>query len=146
MSVGAATLLCMSTLPRNGSLLVRTDFTSDPAWQQVVDEAQRENEDGFQAGVYIISDPEFDHASWESVKAACPDDLGAAVLFIADSTALTSPDHPILVVDLLENRAPFRCIPGELWSVENNLNIANLDWEDFADAADADGVYRGFGE
>lgn len=139
----------MPTLPRSygsGSLLVRTDFTSDTAWQQVSDEAQRENEDGFQAGLDAINDPEFDHASWESVKAACPDDPGAAVLFIADSTTLTSPDHPILVVDLLENRAPFRCIPSELWGVENNLNIANMDWEDFANADDEDGVFRGFGE
>lgn len=137
----------MPTLPTPsyGSLLVRTDFTSDAAWQQLSDEAQRENEDAFQAHFDAISDPEFDHASWESVKAACPDDDdGASVLFIADSTTLTSPEHPILVVDLVENRAPFRCIPGELWSVENNLNIANMDWEEFADAADEDGVFRGF--
>jgi hypothetical protein len=136
----------MPTLPRSyGSLLVRTDFTSDAAWWQVSDEAQRENEDGFQAGLDAISDPEFDHASWGSVKAACPDDPGAAVLFIADSTTLVSPNHPILIVDLLEDRAPFRCIPGELWNVENNLNTANMDWEEFADAAGEDGVFRGFG-
>jgi hypothetical protein len=146
MPVGVAILICMSTLPRDGSLLVRTDFTSDAAWQQLAGEAQRENEDGFQASVYVVTDPEFDHASWELVKAACPDDPGAAVLFIADSKALTSPGHPILVVDLLEDRAPFRCIPAELWSVENNLNDANMDWEEFADAADDDGIFRGFGE
>lgn len=36
----------MLTLPRlNCSLLVRTDFTGGSAWQQVSDEAQRENED-----------------------------------------------------------------------------------------------------
>jgi len=29
--------------------------------------------------------------------------------------------------------------------VENNLNIANMDWEDFAGAAGADGIFRGFG-
>ncbi|HEY2552146.1 MAG TPA: hypothetical protein VGI64_16385, partial [Streptosporangiaceae bacterium] len=29
-------------------------------------------------------------------------------------------------------------------SVENNLNIANLDWEDFAGDTDGDGVHRGF--
>jgi hypothetical protein len=28
--------------------------------------------------------------------------------------------------------------------VENNLSISNLDWEDFADAVDSDGVFRGF--
>jgi len=37
----------MPALPRlNSSLLVRTDCTSDSAWHEVSDEAQRENEDG----------------------------------------------------------------------------------------------------
>ena len=56
----------------------------------------------------------------------------------------SSPDHPILVVDMsdtflsvaefpeIAGRTPFRCIPTELWSVDNNLNIANMGWEDFA--------------
>lgn len=47
-------------------------------------------------------------------------------------------------MDLLENRASFRCVPDELWGVENNLNIANMNWEEFADKADEDGVFHGF--
>jgi hypothetical protein len=49
-------------------------------------------------------------------------------------------------VGLLPDRSkpPFRCIPAEMWGVENNLNIANMDWEDFADEVDADGIFRGF--
>jgi hypothetical protein len=80
------------------------------------------------------------------VKAAVPgDDPAAAVLFIADSTTLTAADHPILVVDLFDDgNPPFRCIPSELWSVDNNLNIANMDWEDFADTLDHSGIFRGF--
>jgi len=31
-----------------------------------------------------------------------------------------------------------------MWSVENNLSISNMDFSDFADSADADGVFRGF--
>lgn len=38
----------------------------------------------------------------------------------------------------------FRVIPRELWSVENNLSIANMDYRDFADSVGADGVFRGF--
>lgn len=79
------------------------------------------------------------------MKAAVPaDDHGAMVLFIADGTALTSPDHPILVVDLIGGEPPFRCVPSMLWSVENNLNIANMDWGEFAREVDAGGVFRGF--
>ncbi|MEO6701722.1 MAG: hypothetical protein ABI140_02000 [Jatrophihabitantaceae bacterium] len=47
--------------------------------------------------------------------------------------------------DLDEERSPFRVTAAELWSVENNLNLANMDWDDFAGAADSDGVFRGFG-
>jgi len=28
--------------------------------------------------------------------------------------------------------------------VENNLSLANMDFEEFADSVDADGVFRGF--
>ena len=40
----------------------------------------------------------------------------------------------------------FRVIPSEMWSVENNLSIANMDFAEFADAVDEDGVFRGFPE
>jgi len=88
----------------------------------------------------------FDGVPWDAVKAAVPANAHrASVLFIADTTSLTSPDHPVLVVDLLDDgRRPFRCIPPELWAVDNNLNIANMDWADFADAAGESGVFRGF--
>lgn len=133
----------MPTLPRVAySFLVRTDFTSDGAWQQLSDEAQRENPDGFRANVEPVSDPGFDGVTWEAVKAAVPAN-SVAVIFIADSTALTSPDHPVLVVDLLGRKPPFRCIPSELWAVDSNLNLANLSWEDFASALDENGVFRG---
>jgi len=32
----------------------------------------------------------------------------------------------------------------ELWSVDNNLNLANVDWDEFADNVDRAGVFRGF--
>ena len=51
------------------------------------------------------------------------DSQEAAVLFVADCTTLTSPEHPVLVVDLLNGRPPSRCVPAQLWSVEDNLNI-----------------------
>jgi hypothetical protein len=31
-----------------------------------------------------------------------------------------------------------------MWGVENNLTIANMDFDDFAGAVQADGVFRGF--
>jgi hypothetical protein len=147
----------MSTLPDMGTLLVRTDFTDDDAWNQVRGEATQEyGPDGFRAQVAPVSDPQRDGAAWEAVKAAAPatGDAGPSVLFIADSITFASSTHAVLVVDLqdkylsvaefpqLAGRTPFRCIPSALWDVENNLNIANLDWEDYASQADG-GIYRG---
>ncbi len=65
--------------------------------------------------------------------------------FLADATSHTNPEHPILVVELRENPGQvFRVIPTELWSVENNLALGNMDFKDFAQSVDADGVFRGW--
>jgi hypothetical protein len=136
----------MLNLPSSGlSLLVRTDFTDDASWQRVRETALAESVDGFRAGVRVIDERAYDGASWEDLRdAAMAGGETAAVLFVADRAALGA-DHPIQVVDLSgRSRAPFRCVARELWSVENNLNIANLDWEEFADKADANGVFNGF--
>jgi len=128
-----------------GSLLVRTDFSDDVVWRQVSAEAGAENEDGFAAHVTPISDAAFDGAGWQAVRSAVPVHArGASVLFIADRATFVSPDHPILVVDLRGHEPPFRCIPPCLWSVENNLNLANMDWNEFATALDANATFRGF--
>jgi hypothetical protein len=146
----------MPPLPDLGTLLVRTDFANDDAWDQVRDQATREyGPDGFRAYVEPVNDPEWAGATWEAVKAAAPaGEEGPSVLFIADSITFAAPEHPILVVDLqdkflsvtefpeIASRTPFRCIPSALWDVENNLNIANLDWEDYANRAEGS-LYRG---
>jgi hypothetical protein len=63
----------MPELPKlNCSLLVRTDFTSDDAWRQVRNQALRDSEEGFRAYLEPVSDPAFDGARWEKVKAAVP--------------------------------------------------------------------------
>ena len=85
----------------------------------------------------------------------CQGGAYASVLFVADLVTIASADHPILVIststfhrdrlpDDFAAMRPFRCVPSELWSVENNLNLANLDWRDFARHVDGAGVFRGF--
>jgi hypothetical protein len=70
---------------------------------------------------------------------ACP------VLFIADSTTVASPITRYLsLICQMTVCAPFRYIPPELWAVQNNLNIANMDWESFAGEVNEDDVCRGF--
>jgi hypothetical protein len=140
----------MSSLPlSNAALLVRTDFADDHAWEALCAEAEAMSDEGFRANLKPVSDPSFSTSTWEEVKAAVPhNNHGSVIVLVADTTTLTSPDHPVLVVDLMDFQGqhlePFRCIPSELWGVENNLNIANMDWDDFAGAADEHRIFRGF--
>lgn len=136
----------MTGLPSTeASLLVRTDFTDGDAWEETKAASLAENDDGFRAYVHVVDDATLGEATWQDVRRATMAlDHRAAVLFIADSAALTG-DHPIQVVDLSSaSRPPFRCVASELWGVDNNVNIAKMDWEDYADNVESDGVYRGF--
>ena len=53
-------------------------------------------------------------------------------------------DLPVLCLDASAPERTIRVIPSELWSVENNLSLANMDFEEFAAAAGTEGVFRGF--
>lgn len=90
---------------------------------------------------------EWHGASFDQLRAAVPRNAnGASVLFAADDTPLASEDLPVVVIDLMQGRPEFRCVASELWAVENNLNISNMDWEEFSGSVDADGVYRGISD
>jgi hypothetical protein len=127
------------------SLLVRTTFGNEDAWMDALSTVLSENDDGFRAYVKVVDDIAWDQVGWEQVRqAAMAANEHASVLFIVDSVAL-EPGHAIQVIDLsTESRRQFRCIARELWGVDNNLNIANMDWQEFADRTDRDGVFRGF--
>jgi hypothetical protein len=60
-------------------------------------------------------------------------------------TATQHPDFPILVMDLHHERGrTFRAIPSQIQGIENNLSIENMDFFEFADNVEEDGVFRGF--
>lgn len=60
--------------------------------------------------------------------------------------AISNSDHPLLVVDLFGQRGrTFRTLPVELASIDNNLSVANMGFEAFADLVDETGVFRGRG-
>jgi hypothetical protein len=75
--------------------------------------------------------------------------------FLVDTQTLTHPDRPILVVNRydyvegLEDQgkgpqygATFRVVPSAMWCVQNNLSLANMDWEELAESVDDDGLFR----
>lgn len=160
----------MKPLPTtNETLFVRTDYSDDRAWKDVcaavraMDPEMRQALDHF-ASHYewadeatamggltqqIVDDSEYQGATTEQLinLASTGSEPQHFLMFIADETTFSQPDHPILVVDLmLEPGRTFRTIPSQLFTIDSNLSIANMDWEDFAERLDDDGVFRGFGE
>lgn len=136
----------MKKLPETAnSLLLRTDFSDDAAWASLCMAVQQPNDEGFRAYLDCISDPAYDRLGVQELAAVHPKGGDRSFAFIADRTTLTDPERPVLVVDFYhEPGRTFRVTPQEMWGVENNLSIANMDFSEFADYADPDGVFRGF--
>jgi hypothetical protein len=137
----------MAQLPASDdSLLVRTFFADAAGWEAASKAAQAENADGFRAYVRVVEDPAWEAAAWQALReSARGSGVHPAVLFVIDEAALADP-FPVQVVDLTDDaRQPFRCTAAELWGVDNNLNIANMDWDEFADNLGPRGIFEGFG-
>lgn len=128
------------------SLVIRTDFSNDAAWEELCTAIQApQTEHQFRASVECISDKACSGLTQEMVASMLPPGSQRSFVFLADSDAISQPDYPMLVVDLLtEPGRTFRVNPAEAWSVENNLRLANMDFAEFADAVDPDGVFREF--
>jgi len=133
----------MPQLPdAESALVVRTDFSNQSAWEDVRREIA-EPVEGFQASVHFVDDRAFaDLSVPQLVKAAGPD---RSFLMVVDRTTTQQPEHPVLIIDLFDEPGrTFRALPSCVQSIENNLSIANMDFEEFARAADESGVFRGF--
>lgn len=135
----------MKKLPQTeNALLLRTCFSDDAAWAALCAAALQTNEDDFQASLDCVSDREFEGLTVEKLLGIAEESEHSFV-FLADQFALSHHEHPIRVVDLDEALGcTFRVIPREMWNVENNLSLANMDFRDFAESIEADGIFRGF--
>ena len=127
----------------NDTPLIRTDFSDEVVWKQLVESASEPSEEGFLANLHFISEREFEGVAAEELGRWAAG-TNHAVLFVADQVTMTHPECPVICVDVLAPNRMFRVIPSELWSAENNLSIANMDFDEFADSATDDGIFRGF--
>jgi hypothetical protein len=168
LRLDAANLQLMKTLPQSDkTLMIRTDFSNDAAWENIhsaatrpgpefeeatglltdVHEAAGEPLDSIEANLHIINDRDYLGATVEQLLETLDKAAHQILLIVVDQTAISDPDHPVLIVDLLEEGGrTFRTLPSRVFEVECNLSIGNMDWEEFANAVDDNGVYRGFGE
>jgi hypothetical protein len=142
--------------PSGCALLIRTDFSNDRSWEALCEGVRTPSEDDFLAVVDIVDDEAYRDLTAAQLRDLVPEPFdGPAFFFVADDNALATTGHPLLVVPVpypepeyayLNEvpRAEFRVVVTHLWSVENNLSLANMDWVDFAGNASKDGVFRGF--
>ena len=127
------------------ALVVRTDFTDQSAWDAIrAGIVKPVGPFGFRASVEFVDDRESDGATAEQLVALFSPAARSFVI-IADSLAMTHPERLLLVLDLMAVPGrTFRAPPSQIQSIENNLSLANMDFEDFAGSTDAEGVFRGF--
>jgi hypothetical protein len=159
----------MNAAPENfNPILVRTDFSDDIAWQKIraaILEVPADLREGIEAMKAVNADAGIDVSGYDQpmefvrivdeirnadlsaedvLKLAAPHDV---CIFVVDDRTISNADHPILVVDVgVQRGRTFRSIPSEVWSIASNLPIANMDWEDFSDHVDKDGVFRGYSD
>ncbi|MFE0652477.1 DUF6924 domain-containing protein [Streptomyces sp. NPDC059534] len=127
------------------SLVLRTDFSSAAAWEAVRAAIDDSHENPFAT---YVSDHAFKGVSVQALvdaDAAADDDDALCYLFVADALTMTDEEHSLLAVDLYDEPGrTFRVPPRWYADVSANLTISNMDFAEFADAADASGTFRGF--
>jgi hypothetical protein len=127
--------------------LVRTDFSDDAAWADTcaqITSPRHLSSGSFCANVEPISDPVYEGLAAAQLVQLVPQDVPWELLLVADRTTMTSLERHVMVVDLDDEYRgrTFRATPPAVQEIENNLSLANMDWEDFADCADDDGIVR----
>ena len=127
-------------------LVLRTDFSNQSAWDAICAEIQRPvGIFRFRANVEFVDDIEYAGLTKDELLELVPKNYNHNFIAIVDRTAISHPEHPLLIVDLFEGSGnEFRAIPSQIQGIENNLSIANMDFEEFAEATDQDGIFRGF--
>ncbi|WP_210490179.1 DUF6924 domain-containing protein [Rufibacter aurantiacus] len=147
MSSNTQTLISERMLPDTKDVLVlRTDFSDDGKWEKICNWiAEPTPKDGFKAAVYFLSEKKFGGLESEELLTGIAKNYKHFFIFIVDSTTIAHMEHPVLCIDLKDNPGDtLRVIPSEMYSIENNLSISNMNFEEFKSSVDSDGVFRGF--
>ncbi|MFE9429061.1 DUF6924 domain-containing protein [Kitasatospora sp. NPDC006697] len=125
------------------TLLIRTDYTDQAGWDELRTLLATPSEEGFLAEVELVEREDYADLPVDRLLDLLPAADNPRVLLVADRTTFSSHELPVLVVDLPKHRE-LRAVASQLWSVENNLALANMDFEEFERETEEDGVFRGF--
>lgn len=147
-SRGSAPSLKLPEPPDLMMLLLRTDYSDDAAWARVLAAANaRYPEDDWRAGNCLepVQAAELDGIAPQAiVDLPRAEELPAVA--VADAQSMRDDTILFLNLDVEDEQLgrTFRAIPSEVEPIVANLNVANMDFRDFADSVGPDGVFRGF--
>ena len=141
----------MADLPNTWSVpVIRADFGKNVVWERVKVKIAEPTEEGFGADVEFVEDRTLNGLSEAVIASGYPRNYPHLyrhpVLFVVDTIAASTPGHSVLVINLnaTVDAGPFRALPRQVQSIQNNLSLANMDYLEFARSTDVDGIFRGF--
>ena len=136
--------------------LLRVAFDDDAVWERVAAALTGRSAVGGWASrqeslVDDVADRRYEGVEVDRLAKAWPADL-LAYAIVADERTMSEGDATgsiaavsVLYVDLSNERGrTFRTAVDQVAGVSMNLSIANVDFEEYANAAGPDGVFRGF--
>jgi hypothetical protein len=134
-----------------GGLLIRTDFAVQQVWDDLCALIAHHATEGLLTAVRIVDDPGYEGLTAEQLLGLVPGDSDCVYLAVADAQTAAPDgrvqDRSLLIVNVdpegEEHGSIFRALISELASIDANLSLANMDFSEFRDAVDDDGVYGG---
>jgi hypothetical protein len=121
------------------SPIVKTGAGTDDAWSALVQTLSTPNDEGFTAQLQPMQDRKYVGLSPAEIADLKDPVDPAPVIFVADDEALSELESVLVVA----GEYIFRCVLGQVWSVENNLRLMNMDVSDFFGVT-RNGVFEGF--
>jgi hypothetical protein len=139
----------LPTAPDLGLLLVRTDYSVDWAWHAALSAATAvyDMDDFERMGALLrpVESPALSNLTPEGLAALGREDYLSQIA-VADTQTMR--DQTVLFVDFNELNGQvgrtFRSIPSAVEPIVVNLSLANMDFADFADNTNPDGIFCGF--
>ncbi len=127
-----------------GAQLIKTATGSENEWKNTVMTVSSPPDPYF-AAIEFVESSTFEGKRIEDIISSLPENYPYSFVFFADERTMKETNYPCLVVDLIEpNHPSFRANAITLASIENNLSIANMGFEEFAEAAKETDVFNGF--
>lgn len=126
--------------PDQSVFVVRTDFSDEALWQSLLDDMNNVRYDfPYITGVIVVDDAANDSLAPEQLRQELPE--GSHGVAIADTTALTSPQHLILMTPYSPDDTPFRVPANAIGLVVNPLVVGRLFWWELALDLGDDGIF-----